>query len=600
MVELERAIKLAHPVISDVAAFCAFSIPDNIGKQIANATRALTIARRAEAIAQRRVPHPIRVEPLKSYEQTLSSSVATISQETAERVAKHIEQHGMETHGERWIKYGVEHTQDNKCPFCSQDIQHVDVVNAFRDFFSEAYSEHTRKIEDASQRLNTLVGGGPTGFNTIMVENSADLAFWNEVTEFADAPAIAAEHASQIADGITLLANRFDEKLASPFSQIRLASDEDKIGAALELLSQYNGKLGAYLDEIERVRREVQQADPVRAEAVLNSRRAIHAKAEEPLSNHAAEYLALIERRKELNAKKVDLQAELRTYAATTLSARQRKINDLLTLFGTNFQIAKAKAGFIGREANTEYAIELGAHVLQVGVGSQSEPSFKTVLSAGDKSTLALALFFTQVRSDAALNNAVIVFDDPFSSQDMQRQWETGSQIRRLADDARQVIVLSHDPRFLHLIEKDADPNICSAFQLILESDSEAAVKQWSSVDELKSNYMRQAERIRHFASTGQFLSDTSAESLIKDLRPFLEDFIKLRFPGRFDELKMLDAMVDEIEAGGAADPLFKDVSNLRALNEYTRANHHGGSFRPDVDALRAQCRRAVTILGTY
>jgi wobble nucleotide-excising tRNase len=159
-----------------------------------------------------------------------------------------------------------------------------------------------------------------------------------------------------------------------------------------------------------------------------------------------------------LNSKKADLQTELRAHAGTTLSARQREINKLLTLFGANFQIVDAKAGFIGREANTEYAIELGAHVLRVRMGSQSEPSFKTVLSAGDKFTLALALFFTQVRSDPALNNAVVVFDDPFSSQDMQRQWETGCQIRQLADDAQQVIVLSHDPRFLFLIEKDADP----------------------------------------------------------------------------------------------------------------------------------------------
>jgi hypothetical protein len=35
---------------------------------------------------------------------------------------------------------------------------------------------------------------------------------------------------------------------------------------------------------------------------------------------------------------------------------------------------------------------QVGAHVLRVGIGSQNEPSFKTVLSAGDKFTLALTL----------------------------------------------------------------------------------------------------------------------------------------------------------------------------------------------------------------
>ena len=165
----------------------------------------------------------------------------------------------------------------------------------------------------------------------------------------------------------------------------------------------------------------------------------------------------------------------------------------------------------------------------------------------------------------------------------MQRQWETGSQIRQLADDAQQVIVLSHDPRFLHLIEKDADPNFCSTFQLTFESDSEAAVKQWSAADELKTNYVRQAERIRHLAGTGLFLSDTSAENLIKDLRPFLEDFIKLRFPGRFDDMKMLEEVTDEIEAAGSSDPLYKDVARLRALMNthglITMAAHRGQTW---------------------
>ncbi|MET4211093.1 hypothetical protein ABIB95_005930 [Bradyrhizobium sp. LA2.1] len=41
-------------------------------------------------------------------------------------------------------------------------------------------------------------------------------------------------------------------------------------------------------------------------------------------------------------------------------------------------------------------------------------------------------------------------------------------------------------------------------------------------------------------------------------------------------------------------------IRDFRALNEYTRANHHGGASRPDQDALRAQCRRVVSILGRY
>jgi wobble nucleotide-excising tRNase len=356
LAELERAIKWAHPVITDVAAFCAFAIPEGIEAQIGSATRALNLARQTAAILQRKSPRLFEIMTLATYEDALESSVAGISQTAAQRVATHIEQHGMAVHGERWIKYGLDHMQGENCPFCSQDIEHVDLVAAFRGFFSEAYSEHTRQIEEMGQRLKAL----REGIGAVLAQNASDFTFWNDVAELPVLPEIASEQIQQIGEGIALLGDRFDAKMASPFSQIKLALDREKIVSAFELLRAYNNDVRGCLEEIERVRREVQQADPVRAEALLNSKKAIQAKAVAPLSSNATEYLSLVVRRRELNSKKADLQTELRAYAGTTLFARQREINDLLTLFGANFQIVDAKAGFVGREANTEYAIELG------------------------------------------------------------------------------------------------------------------------------------------------------------------------------------------------------------------------------------------------
>jgi wobble nucleotide-excising tRNase len=159
LAELERAMKWAHPVITDVAAFCAFAIPEDIEAQIGSATRALNLARQTAAILQRKSPRLFELVSLATYEDHLESSVAGISQTAAQRVATHIEQHGMAAHGERWIKYGLDHMQGENCPFCSQGIEHIDLVGAFRDFFSEAYSEHTRQIEETGQRLEGTARG---------------------------------------------------------------------------------------------------------------------------------------------------------------------------------------------------------------------------------------------------------------------------------------------------------------------------------------------------------------------------------------------------------------------------------------------------------
>ena len=68
------------------------------------------------------------------------------------------------------------------------------------------------------------------------------------------------------------------------------------------------------------------------------------------------------------------------------------------------------------------------------------------------QSTLALAFFLAQLELDPELDKKVVVFDDPFTSQDSSRRTWTQQRISRIAKLAKQVIVLSHEPRFLRLI----------------------------------------------------------------------------------------------------------------------------------------------------
>ena len=62
----------------------------------------------------------------------------------------------------------------------------------------------------------------------------------------------------------------------------------------------------------------------------------------------------------------------------------------------------------------------------------------------------------------------------------------------------------------------------------------------------------------------------------------------------------MLAEMIEAITDAGSDDPLYTSVSDLTSLNEYTRPNMHGGGTTPDEDALRAQCRKVVGIIGAY
>lgn len=62
--------------------------------------------------------------------------------------------------------------------------------------------------------------------------------------------------------------------------------------------------------------------------------------------------------------------------------------------------------------------------------------------------TLALSFFLAGLEQDADLANKIVVFDDPFTSQDVYRRRQTGHEIMRVARACKQLIVLSHDPPF--------------------------------------------------------------------------------------------------------------------------------------------------------
>src|SRR3546814_1848951 len=77
----------------------------------------------------------------------------------------------------------------------------------------------------------------------------------------------------------------------------------------------------------------------------------------------------------------------------------------------------------------------------------------------------------------------------------------------RISDWNSDVCSSDLDARFFGLIQKDAKPDDCSEHQIRLDADRHGVVCTWSAQGELKGDYVRRAERIRGYASTGVHLS---------------------------------------------------------------------------------------------
>ena len=155
-----------------------------------------------------------------------------------------------------------------------------------------------------------------------------------------------------------------------------------------------------------------------------------------------------------IDAQKDTVRAQLNTHTATVATPYQTRINELLDDFNAGFTIDHTQHSYTGGVATLSYQLVINKKAVDVGIGNtpHSQPSFRNTLSAGDRSTLALAFFIAHLERDSNLAQTIVVFDDPFNSQDAFRRKQTVHEIMKIGRKCAQVIVLSHDPTFLKQI----------------------------------------------------------------------------------------------------------------------------------------------------
>ncbi len=595
-------IRAKCPIVTSakISDFCSAPIPTDIEDKIAAATRDVELAKHAVLIKQKADPQTFAISAFDHYQDVAARTISDASEDAASRVQKHIEEHGLHPRADNWIKYGLERIKDDLCPFCAQSVGGLDLVAAYQAYFSDAFANLATERDSAIAELEALCAAADNQIDKVVAANDADFEFWRGVCEIKNPPTLSDAQRTNIKSGLSALVNLLKQKVANPLVAVPLAEHADTIKEACNALITYNDGVAIQVAIIAAARGAVASADAVKADENLQKWVALKAKQSEPLLSETASYAANEARKTQIEIEKKAKQSELTKYASSTIGTRQKEINQILEDFGANFSVTDTRANFVGREPNTEYCISLGSGKVKAGDKSDSEPSFKTVLSAGDKTTLALAFFISQIKADPNLADAVVVLDDPFSSQDLARQFGTNSHIRAIAKTAAQTLVFSHDPRFLQKIEKDAVHGTTATYQILCNDDGIGSIMAHSLEDELKEVYVRQSEAIREYAQRQTVLADFTELSLIQALRPFLEDYIRARFPGRFQNNDMLTAMTDAIEAAGATDAMFNSVADLRDINEYTRPNHHGGSTMPDPIELRTYCKKVVRIIGAY
>lgn len=586
----------------------ALAKDEHIDAKIAAKQSELEAAKNADQIKQRAGLSTASLPELPGeLSAALSKTIEGIARDAEQRISHHIRAHNMVEAGEPWLGDGLTYIAEDNCPFCGQSLEGVALIDAYKAYFSEAYHGLKDEIAALADGVEELFGERAIAAIERTVEQNGHAAdFWKDYCTF-EAPGldpgtdISAILGSQRAATFSLL----KRKESAPLE--RIAPDEDftqaaaALAALAEAIAAYNESVAMINKLIDAKKQQTGAADVAAVEAELTRLKAQKKRYTEQVDTACRTYQTLMGEKGDLEGRKAEAKAQLDEHTESVIEQYGHSINRYLDRFNAGFRISTPTHDYRGRTPSSSYRIIINDTPVALGRADTplSQPSFKNTLSSGDRSTLALALFFAQLEQDPERGQKSVVLDDPFTSQDMFRRTQTAMEIKRCGDACAQMLLLSHDQHFLKLVWDLLPPADRKTLQLARVGEKNTTIAQWDIEQAVKARYRADVEILQRYYSEGE----GNARDVVQKIRPVLEGYCRNLNPIQFTEEDILGAMIGKIRNAGHAHPLSGIAEDLEDLNVYTRRYHHaenpGAANEAIDDTELAGCvKRALSLVG--
>ncbi len=529
-------------------------------------------------------------------------------------VESHIRQHiSEETNNatEDWLSQGVSYIKDDSCPFCNLSIKSNELVEYYKKYFGESYAALSDDVSDLQGEIKAFITDLiELKFLNTINENDILTKFWNKYESF-NIPDLNLE---QLIERMKSLQSCMDDltnkKQISLLERISPGEDYSNVLTAYEEIklevSLYNQAVTTANELISSRKDTTKGGNLETVNAELIRLIAIKERFEDATDKLCLEYNSATQHKKKLDSQKKTAKEKLDKYSSKIISKFELRINQLLKNFGTSFRIGETNRRYIGGTPSTTFQVIINDVPVTLGNSSTSisQPCFRNTLSAGDKSTLALAFFITQLELDPNLDQKIVILDDPFTSQDRSRRTYTQQLICKVAEKSKQTIVLSHEPRFLRLLWNTTPNAEIKTLQLCRLGKENTAITCWNIQDETSREYFQNYALLTTFANEGT--GDSRHVALA--IRPVLEEYLRFRLPFQFEEDEWLGDFISKIRNAEANDLLFAAqelLDELEGINDFSKKFHH--SSNPDADneiiddtELQAYVQRTLDVIGGF
>jgi len=490
---------------------------------------------------------------------------------------------------EGFIRQGLEQLVDN-CPFCGQSLEGADaLIRTYQELFDLAHSQAIEKI--ASIR-NTWAKWDPSAdiFRVKGVYDQCNVSLQKVDARLAlnisnNIPPIDFDGFQQRAlDVKSQIIDALSKKEANLNQEINLQFLIDFDKAKEELNQQLDHANKLYQNAAQSAKERLEAID-TQSDQTLESRKGQLSELKKRFSQEekswCTEYQQLESDLQAASSHCQGLTAQLSAYSEEIFKKYQQGINQVLEQLGVDFRINNL-AEQVDKRARQPYAeFQITINDMPVTIQEKDDsPCFQNTLSEGEKNTLSFAFFITHLRQKGDLSNTIVVFDDPLSSMDDNRRKITADIIGDLAQETKQMVVLTHKSDFLLLLSDTIEsPQILSLKKDNLNGSS---IVQFDIENERKGEQQKRIEKLIRY----QDEDFCEAKSIQGDIRPCLEASLRFKYFRYLNGVSTLGKICDVLQEQNKLDAdLLRD---LRNLNEISSPVHHGNH---DIDPIREMDR---------
>lgn len=508
---------------------------DTINKQILNIKQASTIKLKGWLLKL-----PVFSYDLLTIKEKFSNSkINSASHDFAKQKVLEYKKSRFHNHdkADDFIKYWVDNIIDNICPFCHQDLENrIDLFDTYKNYFDESYQKEFTELKSFYTMFNNYnFEADIWKMSSNFRENVWLFDFWrNNIQDLIDLFELSGikddiNNIKEIKTNILLDLDNKIKDLNSDFNTINILSLIDSINNVNSLITSYNDIVDLINIKIDLFKKSLDIWDITEIEKERNkledqiNRLSESEKWKIKVYNDLDLEISWID--KEIWAKK----EELKNYTTWIITNYLSLINQkLVDIWINHFKIWEITPKTHVNGSYVEIWLLLNNLSIDLKNSSDNWPTFKNTLSRWDRNSLAFAFFLAYIEKLDNKQDLILIFDDPLSSHDENRQDATAFEIKKLWNQVKQLIILTHKKDFFRALNKKFKHDENTTYFEIKKNNL------WSNIELLNPNVLLQNQIQRIINKFEDYIkwipTDLRPDNLLNDIRKLFEWILRTKY----------------------------------------------------------------------